>query len=245
MSRPSFIGTSAPVRVTTMTVATSRCSSALIDVALERDALAAAYAFVGGDDRAGVAVGDAAGEALRRKAAEDDRMDRADPRAGEHRRRRFGDHRHVDHHAVAALDPALLQQVGEAAGLFVKFAVGPAVAVAGLVGFEDQRGAVAVLGEVAVEAIDRKVELAVGEPVDVEIVFVERPVAGLASGTCSRSAAAPGRARSGRDRRLRASLSSASSRGPMRASKSSGTGWTASLTGRGSCRSRSGSGRRS
>ena len=29
MSRPSFIGTSAPVRVTTITVGTSRCSSAV------------------------------------------------------------------------------------------------------------------------------------------------------------------------------------------------------------------------
>ena len=73
--------------------------------------------------------------------------------------------------------------------------------LARLVGLEDQRGSVAMLGEVPVEAIDRQVELAVGVPADVEVVLVERPVAGLASGTCSRSAAAPGRARSGRDRR--------------------------------------------
>ena len=51
------------------------------------------------------------------------------------------------------------------------------MAVTGLVRFEDQRGAIAVLGEVAVEAIDGKVELAVRVPVDVEIIFVERPVA--------------------------------------------------------------------
>ena len=76
-----------------------------------------------------------------------------------------------------------------------------------------------MLGEMAVEAIDRQVELAVRVPADAEIGFVERPVAGLASGTCSRSAASPDRARSGRDRSRRGRLSSASSAGPMRASK--------------------------
>ena len=54
-----------------------------------------------------------------------------------------------------------------------------AVAVAGLVGLEDQCGAIAMLGEVAVEAIDGQVELAVRVPADVEIIFVERPVARL------------------------------------------------------------------
>ena len=106
-------------------------------------------------------------------------MDRADPRAGEHRRRRFGDHRHVDHHPVAALDAALLQQVGEAAGLFVELAIGELWPCAGLVRLEDQRGAVAMFGEMPVEAIDRQIELAVRVPADVEIVLVERPVAGF------------------------------------------------------------------
>src|SRR6185437_9603979 len=51
--------------------------------------------------------------------------------------------------------------------------------VARLVGFEDERSPVAVLGEMAVQAIDREVEFAVGVPPDVEIGFVERPVAGF------------------------------------------------------------------
>ncbi len=144
-----------------------------IDVALERNVLAAAHALVGGDDRAGVAIGDASGDAFRREAAEDDRMDRADPCAGEHRRRGLGDHRHVDHDPVAAPDAALLQQVREAAGLFVQLAIGVAVTVTRLVGLEDDRGAVAMLLEMPVEAIDGQVELAVRKPVDVEIVLVE------------------------------------------------------------------------
>ena len=84
-----------------------------VDVALERDWLAAANPLIGGDHRAGIAIGDAPGQAFRREAAEDDRMDRADPRAGEHRRRRLGDHRHVDHDAVAPLEPADLRRLAK------------------------------------------------------------------------------------------------------------------------------------
>jgi hypothetical protein len=39
-----------------------------------------------------------------------------------------------------------------------------------IVALEDQRGLVAARGEVAVEAVDAGVELAVGEPADVEVV---------------------------------------------------------------------------
>ena len=100
-------------------------------------------------------------------------MDRADPRAGEHRGRRLGDHRHVDHHPVAAPDSALPEQVGDAAGFLVKLAIADRSAFSGLVGLEDQRRAVAALGEVPVEAIDRQVEPAVVEPLDVEVRFLE------------------------------------------------------------------------
>ena len=53
------------------------------------------------------------------------------------------------------------------------------MAMAGLVGLEDKRSATAMLGEMAVEAADRQVELAIAVPGDVEVLFVERPVAGL------------------------------------------------------------------
>ena len=54
-----------------------------------------------GDDRFGGAVVDPHGQFVRGKAAEHDRMYRPDPRTGEHRLKRFGDHRHIDDHAVA------------------------------------------------------------------------------------------------------------------------------------------------
>jgi hypothetical protein len=52
-------------------------------------------------------------ELLRREPPEHDRVNRPDPRAGEHRHDRLGDHRHVDHHAVTALDAQPHQQTGE------------------------------------------------------------------------------------------------------------------------------------
>src|SRR3712207_6880558 len=42
----------------------------------------------------------AVAQRLRREAAEDHRVRGTDARAGEHRDRRLGDHRQVDHHAV-------------------------------------------------------------------------------------------------------------------------------------------------
>ncbi len=141
--------------------------------------LAAAQPFVGGDHRDRAAIGDAAGEALGRKAAEHHGMNGADPRTGEHCRRGLGDHRHIDHHPVAAPDPALEQEVGEAAGLVEQFAIADVAAGAGFIGFENQRGLVAMVGDVAVEAIDRQIELTILVPFDPEIGLGERTIAGF------------------------------------------------------------------
>ena len=217
----------------------------LVDVALQRNVLAAADAFVRGDDRAGVAVGDAAGEALRREAAEDDGVDRTDARAGEHCGRRFRDHRHVDHDPAAAMDAALLQQVREAAGFLVQLAIGVAMAVPRLVGLEDDGRPVAMLLEVSVEAIDGQVQLTVGVPADVEIVFVEGPVARLLRGLVPVKPPGlfqPEGIRIGvslRPQRLQ--LVRPDPRPEAFRERDEPT----ALTGRGSCRSRSGSGRRS
>ena len=76
--------TAALVRLTTMT---RRDAAGLVaggvDIGLERNLAAAAQAFVGGDDDGRFAVLDAAGDRIRREAAEDHRMHRADARAGE------------------------------------------------------------------------------------------------------------------------------------------------------------------
>ena len=131
-----------------------------IDIGLQRHLAAAAQALVGGDDDRGFAVLDPAGQRIGREAAEHDRVDRADPGAGEHREGSLGDHRQVDGDPVALLDAMRLQHVGEAADLGVQLAVGDrAVDCVGVVALPDDRGLVAALGEVAVEAIERDVEL--------------------------------------------------------------------------------------
>src|SRR5687767_15990146 len=82
---------------------------------------------------------DPAVQGLGREAAEDDRMDRADPGAGEHRHRRFRDHRHVEGDPVALAGAERLQAVRHPDDLAVELAVGEAPAGAGLVALEQDR----------------------------------------------------------------------------------------------------------
>ena len=63
----------------------------------------------------GGGVVDASGELLRGEAAEDDGVDRADARTGEHRDDRLGHHRHVDDDAVALADAQPAQATGHGA----------------------------------------------------------------------------------------------------------------------------------
>jgi hypothetical protein len=79
-----------------------RQADALVEQLLVGDRLARARAGIRRHDQLGPGIVDARGQAVRREAAEHDRMDRADARAGQHGEDRFGDHRHVDQHAVAA-----------------------------------------------------------------------------------------------------------------------------------------------
>ncbi len=128
--------TGAPVRLTTMTVATSGTGlQRLVHVGLQRHVcLAAAQALVGGDDQARGAVLDPPGDGVGRKAAEDHGVDRADPRAGQHGVGRLGDHRQVDGHPVASSADALLglEHIGHAADLGVRLGVGDLLAAVGL-----------------------------------------------------------------------------------------------------------------
>ena len=149
-----------------------------IDIGLQRNALATATAFVGGDHHARSAILDASGKRFGREAAEHHRMDRPDPRARQHRERRLRNHRQIDRHTVALGDALRLQHIGEGADLGMEVAIGEAARVCGrVIGFPDQGDVVAALRQMPVEAIGRDVQFAVGEPVDVEIGLVERPVA--------------------------------------------------------------------
>ena len=114
-------------------------------------------------------------ERLRGEPAEHDRVRRADPRAGEHRDRQLGDHRHVDR------DPVALRRRPSSRSAFAAFelsrmqvGVGQRPGVAGL--------ADPVVGDlvaearldVAVDAVVGDVELAVREPLREREVPLER-----------------------------------------------------------------------
>ncbi len=77
----------------------------------------------GRDDHRRPRVIDPPGQLVGGETAEHDRMDRADPRAGEHRDRRLGHHRHVDDHPVAVLHSLSAQGAGEACDLVAQLAV--------------------------------------------------------------------------------------------------------------------------
>ncbi len=79
-----------------------------IDVVLQRNDRAAAVGAIGGNDGGRPAVSDPVANAIGAEAAEDDRMNGADPRAGEHGDRGFWNRRQVDDHAIAFANPVSL-----------------------------------------------------------------------------------------------------------------------------------------
>ena len=76
------------------------------------------------DDDLRLGVLDAVRQLARREAAEDDGMDRSDPRTRQHGHYRFRDHRHVDDHSVAALDAVFEQHAGKLRDLIAQLPIG-------------------------------------------------------------------------------------------------------------------------
>ena len=138
------------------------------------------------DDGGGAGIVDARRELVRGEAAEHHRVHGAQPRARQHRDDGFGDHRHVDHDAVALADAEAAQRTGEPRGLVEQFAVGVGALRAGHRGVVDQRGLVAAAAvDVAVQRVGAGVQLAVGEPaVERRVGVVEDR--GAARGSTSR-----------------------------------------------------------
>ena len=139
----------------------------LVGHPLERQDLASTVAAVGRDQADGLLVVDPVPQRLRREPAEHDRVDRADPRAGQHRDCRLRDHGQVDRHPVAAPDAQRLERVGASLDFAGQVPVGQHPAVAGLA-FPDDGGLVAPWPlEVPVETVGRHIELAAHEPAGV------------------------------------------------------------------------------
>ncbi|MNK28893.1 hypothetical protein D3C87_472780 [compost metagenome] len=144
-----------------------------IHVGLERDSAATAQAFVGGDDQLAAAVDHPVGDRVRRKATKHHRVHRADARAGEHGHGGIDDHRQVDGDPVALLHAEVAQRIAQTAHALMQLAIGDALRRrVRAVRFKQQRDLVAPLLELAVQAVDAGIELAVLEPLDAEIVEV-------------------------------------------------------------------------
>ncbi len=136
----------------------------LVDVRLDRRGLAAAAGRVGGDERLRLGELHALPHGPGREASEDDVVRSSDARAGQHRDDDLGDHRQVDADDVAGADAAVLQRVGQPLDVAVEIRVGD-VPLLALLASPVDRDAVAAPGlDVAVEAVVRGVQLAVGEP---------------------------------------------------------------------------------
>src|SRR3569623_253278 len=138
------------------------------------NALAAAVSAVGGDEQLGARILDAVLERFGRETAEHHRMNRADARAGLHGDDGFGNHRHVDHHAVAFDDAERSQRIGESSNVFMLFGVTDAADIAFFT-FEENGGLIPSFTEMAIEAVDRYVQHAFFEPlITWRIAAVER-----------------------------------------------------------------------
>ena len=135
-----------------------------VDIVFERHDGAAAIAAVGGDDAGGPAVGDAVADAVCTEPAEDNRVHRTDPCAGQHGDGGFGDERHVDDDAVTFFDPVAFEDIGEETDLTLELSVGEGAFLAGFA-FPDDGGFVfTVAGGVAVDAVFRDVDRAAIKP---------------------------------------------------------------------------------
>ena len=182
-SRPSFHATLPPVRRYTITLLTASqppAASASSAMLFSGSALPPRICSSEVTSATAPTSTSRSLQRLRREAAEHDRMRRADARARLHRDDAFDRHRHIDHHAVALLHAALLQRVREAADALQQVLIRD-VGDGAVVGFEDDRVALAVAGfDVTVDAVVRRVELAVFEPrVERRVRFVEHLREGL------------------------------------------------------------------
>ncbi|CCK16116.1 hypothetical protein BN136_2126 [Cronobacter universalis NCTC 9529] len=154
----------------------ARIFQRVIDVFLKRNGTAGAHAFIGRDNETRAGVDNAPGDGFRRKAAENNRVHRADTGAGEHRHGGFRHHRHIDGDHIAFLNAEIGQRVCEAADIAVEFAIADVFALGGVVAFPDDGGLIAALVEMPVKTVRREVQRAVFIPFNRDIAGCERGV---------------------------------------------------------------------
>ena len=74
--------------------------------------------------------------------------------ASEHGKGGLGDHGHIENDPIAFLYVVVAQSTGEAADLFIKFAIGNALADRRIITLPDDGGVIGLLWQMAINAID-------------------------------------------------------------------------------------------
>jgi len=138
----------------------------LVEQMLVRHRLAAAHAGVGRNNELRFGIVDARRQRAGGEAAEHHGVDGADARAGEDGEGRFGDHRHVDQHAVALLHAERLHDRRHAHHLGLQFGETVDFLLVGFGRDEDQRAVIGAFGGMAVHRIVAEIGLATREPLD-------------------------------------------------------------------------------
>src|SRR5215470_13267879 len=100
-------------------------------------------------------------------------MDRADARASQNRIGRLDNHRQVDSDPVAFLYAVLFQHIGELAHLRMQLLVGNLFVILRVVALPYDCGLVAPLRQMAIDAVEARVELSVLEPFDRNVAWGE------------------------------------------------------------------------
>ena len=142
----------------------------LVDNLLGRNDLASTLALVSGDDDLALSIDDTVAQRVRRETGKDDRVHGTNTCAGQERDDSLGNHRQVESNSVTLLDTHLLEGVCELGDLAEELSVCDDAAIACIVGLVDDGGLVGVLEGVAVDAVVRRVQLALDEPCIVAVL---------------------------------------------------------------------------
>ena len=146
----------------------------LVGIHFQGDGFAAAYAFIGGDDGTGTGILNAIFQGFRGEAAKHDGVNGADAGAGQHGVGGFGNHRHVDHHAIAFFNATAFQHITEFADFLEQLLVGNVLVLIRLITFPDNGRLVGPFWQMAIDTVVAYVEGGALEPGST--AFVEVPV---------------------------------------------------------------------
>ena len=144
----------------------------LVGIGLERRMSASAHRLISGNERLAVRVQYPVFQCFRGKAAEYDRMYCAYPGTGQHGDSGLGDHRQINGYAVAFIDTARFQNIGQAADLFVQFPICDAFVQIRFVAFPEDGNLVSAIRQVPVQTIVRNVEIRPGIPFDIRLIKI-------------------------------------------------------------------------